>query len=90
MSAARYRAVLTGATGGIGRAMALRLAPLCESLILVGRDAATLVALARDVATAVNQILPGLVDFALRRQLPVMRRHARESDSQITSQGAHP
>jgi hypothetical protein len=37
-----------------------------------------------------NQILPGLVDFSLRRQLPVIRRHARESDSQITSQGAHP
>ena len=52
MSATRYRAVLTGATGGIGRAMALRLAPLCESLLLVGRDAAALAALARDVEAA--------------------------------------
>jgi short-subunit dehydrogenase len=49
---ARYRAVLTGATGGIGRAMALRLAPLCESLILVGRNAAALSTLARDLETA--------------------------------------
>jgi hypothetical protein len=47
-----YRAVLTGATGGIGRAMALRLGPLCESLILVARDAAALAALARDVEAA--------------------------------------
>jgi len=52
VSAARYRAVLTGASGGIGRAMALRLAPLCESLLLVGRDWATLAALARVVEAA--------------------------------------
>ena len=52
MSAVRYRAVLTGATGGIGRAMALRLGPLCESLILVARDAAALAALARDIEAA--------------------------------------
>ncbi len=35
----RYRAVLTGASGGIGRAIAAALAPLCEELLLVGRDA---------------------------------------------------
>ena len=52
MSAVRYRAVLTGATGGIGRAMALRLAPLCESLLLVGRSVGALAALARDVEAA--------------------------------------
>ena len=52
MSAVRYRSVLTGATGGIGRAMALRLGPLCESLILVARDAAALAALARDIEAA--------------------------------------
>jgi short-subunit dehydrogenase len=38
----RYRAVLTGASGGIGRAMAAALAPHCESLVLVGRDASRL------------------------------------------------
>jgi len=52
LSSARYQAVLTGATGGIGRAMALRLASLCESLLLVGRDAAALAVLARDVEAA--------------------------------------
>jgi short-subunit dehydrogenase len=52
MSATRYRAVLTGATGGIGRAMALRLGPLCEVLLLVARDAAALATLVRDVETA--------------------------------------
>ncbi|MCD6041171.1 MAG: short chain dehydrogenase family protein [Burkholderiales bacterium] len=38
----RYRAVLTGASGGIGRAIAAALAPHCEELLLVGRDAARL------------------------------------------------
>ena len=38
----RYRAILTGASGGIGRAIAAALAPYCEALLLVGRDAARL------------------------------------------------
>jgi short-subunit dehydrogenase len=38
----RYRAILTGASGGIGRAIAVALAPHCEELLLVGRDAARL------------------------------------------------
>ena len=37
-----------------------------------------------------NQIAPGLVDRALRRQLPVIRRHARGDTSQPSSQGALP
>jgi short-subunit dehydrogenase len=42
MSAPRYRGILTGAGGGIGAAMAAALAPVCEVLLLVGRDAARL------------------------------------------------
>ena len=38
----RYRAILTGASGGIGQAIAAALAPQCEALLLVGRDAARL------------------------------------------------
>jgi short-subunit dehydrogenase len=37
--ATRYRAVLTGASGGIGREIARALAPHCEALLLVGRNA---------------------------------------------------
>jgi short-subunit dehydrogenase len=45
MSAPRYSAVVTGASGGIGRAMAAALAPFCDALLLVGRDAQRLAAL---------------------------------------------
>jgi len=38
----RYRALLTGASGGIGREIARALAPHCEELLLVGRDASRL------------------------------------------------
>jgi short-subunit dehydrogenase len=34
----RYRAVLTGASGGLGRAFAAALGPACDELLLVGRD----------------------------------------------------
>jgi hypothetical protein len=37
-----------------------------------------------------NQLVPGLVDRALRRQLPAIRRHARGEPSQPSSQGVHP
>ncbi|MBU0542312.1 MAG: SDR family oxidoreductase [Gammaproteobacteria bacterium] len=37
-SANRFHAVLTGATGGIGRAMAFALAERCDSLLLAGRS----------------------------------------------------
>jgi short-subunit dehydrogenase len=49
----RYRAVITGASGGIGRAMAAALAPHCDSLVLVGRDAARLSSLQKN-ATVVS------------------------------------
>jgi short-subunit dehydrogenase len=56
-----YKAVLTGATGGIGRAIALQLAPQCSSLILMGRDTQKLEALKNELVNiAVNiQIVSG-------------------------------
>jgi short-subunit dehydrogenase len=46
----RYRAILTGATGGIGAAIAAELAPACDALLLAGRDAARLARLLRGLA----------------------------------------
>ena len=56
-----YKAVLTGATGGIGRVIALQLAPQCSSLILMGRDTQKLEALKSELKNmAVNvQIVSG-------------------------------
>jgi short-subunit dehydrogenase len=50
MTAARYRAILTGAGGGIGAAVAAELAPACDSLLLVGRDGVRLARLQRELA----------------------------------------
>lgn len=45
-------AVITGASGGIGQAIVLRLAPRCDSMILVGRDAISLAAVAQAAGAA--------------------------------------
>ena len=45
----RYRALLTGASGGIGRAMAAALAPHCAFLVLAGRDPSRLSAVKQQV-----------------------------------------
>ncbi len=50
MSNNQYQAILTGATGGIGQAIAKELAPHCKSLILQGRDTQKLTALKDSLA----------------------------------------
>lgn len=45
-------AVLTGASGGLGRAFAVALAPHCSAMVLVGRDRERLAATARDAVQA--------------------------------------
>ena len=52
----RYRAVLTGAGGGIGSAIARRLAPQADSLILVGRQPARLAALRAELGAHVQVV----------------------------------
>lgn len=50
------RIVLTGAAGGIGRAMAHALAPRAAALLLVGRDPARLAALAGELVRAAPEV----------------------------------
>ena len=73
MSAVRFRAVLTGASGGIGRAMATALADRCDALLLVGRDAQRLQALRKTLqanrALAVSVVAGDLTDAAIRQQV---------------------
>jgi short-subunit dehydrogenase len=62
----RFRAVLTGAAGGIGSAAARQLAPLCETLLLVGRDEGALDALARTVGGPARAVVADLATPAGR------------------------
>ena len=50
MKAPSYRVALTGASGGIGAAIAAAIAPLAESLLLIGRDAARLAQVEHSIA----------------------------------------
>lgn len=76
MSAPRFRAVLTGATGGIGRAIAEQLAPQCKALLLVARDAAKLEALARGIDAAGTRCLAVPADLATRAGRDAVARAA--------------
>jgi short-subunit dehydrogenase len=68
VSALRYRAVLVGASGGIGAAIARLLAPKCDRLLLVGRDRTRLDDLARELAhkTAVTTLAADIATGAGR------------------------
>lgn len=60
----RYRAVITGASGGIGAAIVRQLAPTSDSLILVGRRAAPLQALRDELALPVQLVCGDLTESA--------------------------
>jgi short-subunit dehydrogenase len=83
MSAPRYRAVLTGAAGGIGRAIAVRLAPLCQSLVLVGRDGATLSTLLHEIENAGGRARMVIADLGLAAGRDAVLRAARETDGGV-------
>jgi short-subunit dehydrogenase len=73
MSAARFCAVLTGASGGIGHAMAIALAGRCNALLLVGRDPQRLAALQKELlaqrSLAVAVVAGDLTDDATRQRI---------------------
>jgi short-subunit dehydrogenase len=71
-----YRAILTGATGGIGQAVARELAPLCQSLLLVGRDAQALHAMRLNMAHPGVHVLA--VDLAQESAAGLVARAAQE------------
>lgn len=54
-----WRLVLTGASGGIGQALALALAPHCEWMVLAGRNAAPLEALCERIGPAKAHMVCG-------------------------------
>lgn len=73
----RYRAVLTGAAGGIGTAIAHRLVAQSDLLIVVGRDRERLADLARELAGTPVQIICG--DLCDPRTVMAVTGAARDS-----------
>ena len=80
-----YRAVLTGASGGIGRAIAAALAPHCEDLLLVGRDAARLAQTAAGAGPVVRTLQ---ADLATSAGCASVARHVRNPNLLINNAGA--
>ena len=88
MTTPRHRAVLVGASGGIGSAIARSLAPRCDSLLLVGRDRARLDSLARELATACA-VVPLAADIATHagRRAVADAAGAQQSDLLVNCAG---
>jgi short-subunit dehydrogenase len=82
----RYRAVLIGASGGIGRAVAAALAPHCDELLLVGRDAARLV---KTAAAAGPVARPLAVDLAAEAGRDAVAAAAPRINLLINAAGAN-
>jgi short-subunit dehydrogenase len=74
MNAGRFHAVLTGASGGIGNAMANALAEHCGALLLVGRDANRLAAL-RDALRSKHELVVEVVAGDLAGEATRQRVH---------------
>ena len=72
----RLRAVLTGATGGIGKAIARELAPRCDWLILTGRNQDALGALQAELAAYPVHVVAGQLNDD-----DTLKRIARMGDS---------
>lgn len=59
MAHTSWRLVLTGASGGIGQALAIALAPYCASMVLVGRNGAVLEALRERLGPHLVRVVVG-------------------------------
>lgn len=71
-----YRAVLTGASGGIGKAIARELAAHCDWLILAGRNVGALDELRREVGAGTAHVVHG--DLETEETLRAIETLARE------------
>ncbi len=84
---ARYRAVLTGASGGIGAAIARRLAPRAALLVLVGRQRAALDALAAQLDCPVLIVCGDLCDPQTLQEVAAAARAGGGIDLLVNNAG---
>lgn len=75
--------LVTGATGGIGRAVALLAAEQGARVIAVGRKVDTLAALAAEAGTARGEILATRCDLGLAGETRTLVRHMQEGGHRI-------
>ena len=83
MSAKGHRLVLTGASGGLGKAFAAALAPLCCVMILSGRNAAVLQALQQKLQNTYPDLLVRTVVGDLTQ--PAVQQRLHESCLALTA-----
>lgn len=84
-----YRAILTGATGGIGRAFALALAGRAEWMILVGRNAAGLAAMQRQLGMQKVHVVCGdLTDEATLAAIEGLARQLGGANLLVNNAGS--
>jgi short-subunit dehydrogenase len=90
MSDRRWKVVLTGASGGIGQALAALLAPQCAWLVLAGRNAAPLAALRAQLGPErVHVVCGDLADAGTLAEIEAVTRRLGGCNLLINNAGAN-
>ncbi len=90
MTQRRWKLVLTGASGGIGQALAEELAPQCEWLVLAGRNAAPLAALRERLGAGRAHVVCGdLTQEATLAELEALARRLGGCNLLVNNAGAN-
>jgi len=86
------RALITGAAGGIGRAIAWRYAEAGAALELVDSDAATLARTAEELAPFAAEVNTHVIDLAHKEQIDALweRLRGQEPDILVNNAGIYP
>ena len=87
MNLRRYRAIVVGATGGIGNAITRAIAPHCDALLLVGRNGRGLEGLAQEIACAVSFVAADIATVAGRAAVVEAARRMAGVDLVVNSAG---
>lgn len=79
----RLGAIVTGASSGIGKAIAIALAADSHSLCVVGRNAERLDVVAREVRTKAHRVLPILADLTVEAEIHELAQQVRREFNRV-------